>query len=111
MERAKNLLRALAFNLIDLDNNQIFKNKKKINIKSLHKDFVLLKPDKGNGIVLIKALEYYSSLDKLFSDKSKFKQIVEDPTANSRHHWNYILLSWKILIWTVKSIDTKWILT
>ena len=55
MERAKNSLRALAFNLIDLDNNQIFKDKKKINIiKNLRKDFVLLKPDKGNGIVLIK---------------------------------------------------------
>ena len=48
MERAKNSLRALAFNLIDLDNNQIFKDKKKINIiKNLRKDFVLLKPDKG----------------------------------------------------------------
>ena len=97
MERAKNLLKALAFSLIDLDNNQIFKNKKKINIKNLCKDFVLLKPDKGNGAVLIKALEYYSSLDKLFPDKLKFQQIVEDPTANSRHHWNYTL-SWKIII-------------
>ena len=47
-ERVKNSLRALAFNLIDLDNNQIFKDKKKINIiKNLRKDFVLLKPDKG----------------------------------------------------------------
>ena len=32
MERTKNSLRALAFNLIDLDNNQIFKYEKKINI-------------------------------------------------------------------------------
>ena len=54
MKRAKNSLGALAFNLIDLDNNQIFKDKKKINIiKNLRKDFILLKPDKGNGIVLI----------------------------------------------------------
>ena len=81
MKRAKNSLGALAFNLIDLDNNQIFKDKKKINIiKNLRKDFILLKPDKGNGIVLIKTTDYYSSLEKLFSDKSKFKQISEDPT-------------------------------
>ena len=81
MERAKTLLRALAFNSIDLENHQIFKDKKKINIiKNLRKDFVLLKPDKRNGIVLIKATEYYTSLEKLFSDKSKFKQIADDPT-------------------------------
>ena len=77
--RAKNSWRALAFNLIDLDNNQIFKDIKKVNvIKNLRKDFVLLKPDEGNGIVLIKTTEYYSSLGKPFSDKSKFKQISED---------------------------------
>ena len=29
IERAKNLLRALAFNLVDLYNNQIFKDKEK----------------------------------------------------------------------------------
>ena len=71
----------MVFNLIDLDNNQIFKDKKKINIiENLRKDFVLLKADKGNGIALIKTTEYYSSLEKLFSKKTKFKQISEDPT-------------------------------
>ena len=55
MERTKNSLRALAFNLIDLDNNQIFKYEKITNIiKILRRHFVLLKPDKGNGIVLLK---------------------------------------------------------
>ena len=81
MERAKNSLRALAFNLIDLDNNQTFKDKKKKNIiKNLCKDFVLLKHDKRKGIALIKATEYYTSVEKLFSDKSKFKQIADHPT-------------------------------
>ena len=47
---------------------------KKTNIiKNLRKDFVELKPDKRNGIVLIKATEYYTSLERLSSDKSKFK--------------------------------------
>ena len=63
MERAKKL-RALTFSLIDLDNNQIFKDKKKMNIiKNLCKDLVILKPDKGNGIVLIKATEYCTSVE------------------------------------------------
>ena len=67
MERAKNSLRALAFNLIDLDNNQTFKDKKKKNIiKNLCKDFVLLKHDKRKGIALIKATEYYTSVEKFF---------------------------------------------
>ena len=34
MERAKNLIGALAFNLIDLDNNRIFKNKRKLETKA-----------------------------------------------------------------------------
>ena len=81
MERARNFLRAWAFNLINLDNSQILKDKKKINfMRNLRKYFVLLKPNKWRGIFLIKAAEYYSFLEKFFSDKSKFKQIAEDPT-------------------------------
>ena len=56
IERAKNSLRALAFSLIDLDldNYQVFKDKKKLEvIKNLPKELVILKPYKGNGIVLI----------------------------------------------------------
>ena len=61
----------MAFNLVDLYNNQVFKDEKKKNIiKNLRKDFGLLKADKGNGIVLIKATDYYTSLEKPFSDNS-----------------------------------------
>ena len=61
----------MAFNLVDLYNNQVFKDEKKKNIiKNLRKDFGLLKADKGNGIVLIKANDYYTSLEKPFSDNS-----------------------------------------
>ena len=81
MERAKNLLIALAFDLIDLDNNQIFQDKKEMNIiKNFRKDFILWKSDKGNGTVLIKVTEYYTSVEKLVSDKSKYKQIADDLT-------------------------------
>ena len=81
MERAKKLLEALTFNLIDLDNNQIFKDKKKIKIKKLCKDFVLIEPDKWNGIVLIEITEYYKSAENLVSGNSKFKKVAENPTS------------------------------
>ena len=48
--------------------------------KNLRNELVILKPDKGNGIVLIKSTDYFNSLEKLFSDKTKFKKIKEDPT-------------------------------
>ena len=72
-ERVKNLLRAMAFSLIDLENKQVFKDKKKLGIiKNLRKELVILKPDKGTGVVLLNANDYYNSLEKLFQDKLKF---------------------------------------
>ena len=84
VERAKNSLRAMAFSLIDLENKQIFKDKKKLDIiKNLRKELVILKPDQGDGIVLLNANGYYNGIKKLFQDKLKFKQILEDPNPSS----------------------------
>ena len=81
IERAKNSLRALAFSFIDLDNYEVFKNKRKLAaIKNLRKKLVILKPDKGNRIALIGTNEFYIMVENLFSDKSKFKEIHDDPT-------------------------------
>ena len=58
VERAKNSLRAMAFSLIDLENKQFFKDKKKLEIiKNFRKELVILKPDKGKGIVLLNAYD------------------------------------------------------
>ena len=56
----------MAFSLIDLENKQILKDKKKLDIKNLRKELVIPKPDKGNGIVLLNANDYYNSVEKLF---------------------------------------------
>ena len=81
VERAKNSIRTLAFNLIDFDNNQVYKDKKKLEIiKNLRKELVILKPDKGNGVVLVRIIDYYNAVENLFSDPSKFRQIYNDPT-------------------------------
>ena len=85
INRAKNSPRAIAFNLINLDNQKVFKDKRKLQIiKELCKDTVVLKPDKGNGVVAIDMTDYYKSLDKLFSDKTKFKRLDADSTSIQR---------------------------
>ena len=40
----------------------------------------ILKPDKGNGVVIVDITDYYDSLSTIFSDTSKFKKLEEDPT-------------------------------
>ena len=67
VERANNSLQALAFNLIDFDNNQVYKDKKKLEIiKNLQKEFVILKPDKANCLVLVRTIDYYNAVENIF---------------------------------------------
>ena len=81
IQRAKNTIRAMSFNLLDMDSKQLAKDKSKINIlNNLLKDVVLLKPGKGNGIVLVDFLDYKNSVKQMFSDRTKFRKINEDPT-------------------------------
>ena len=39
----------------------------------------LIKPDKGNGIVLMKLTDYQTSMTALFSDPKKFSKLHNDP--------------------------------
>ena len=83
VERAKNLLRGFAFNYINTDDCQIFKDFKRIKlIKNLRKSVAILKPDKENGIVLIDIAIYQNSIDLLFADTNKFRMLKEDPTLS-----------------------------
>ena len=41
---------------------------------------MILKPDKGNGVVLESKADYHDAMNQLFSDKTKFKIIKNDPT-------------------------------
>ena len=71
----------MSFNLLDMDSKQLAKDKNKINtLNNLLKDVILLKPDKGNGIVLVNCLDYKNSVKQIFSDRTKFRKINEDPT-------------------------------
>ena len=41
---------------------------------------MILKSDKGNGVVLMNKADYHDAMDQFFSDKTKFKIIKNDPT-------------------------------
>ena len=46
------------------------------------KTFTILKPDKGNGVVVMKRTDYINSVKSLFSKTTKFKQLDFDPTLS-----------------------------
>ena len=54
--------------------------RKKIDIlNTLTDKFAILKPDKGNAIVLINRQDYVPSVKSLFSDIKKFSELNSDP--------------------------------
>ena len=67
--------------------------RKKIDIlNKLTERFAILKPDKGNGIVLLNRYDYVTSVKSIFSDSSKFKKLDSDPTLTRLHSLqNYLL--------------------
>jgi hypothetical protein len=42
-------------------------------LKDLRQRFVFLKPEKGNGIVLLKQTDYIDSISAMFADTTKYK--------------------------------------
>ena len=49
-------------------------------IKNLKEKVELLAPDKVNGVVLLDKVDYTSSLEHLFENRTKFRILKEDPT-------------------------------
>ena len=77
--RIKTALRAFAFSYLDLDDSRFGTDIKQVRIlKKLRETFAILKPDKGNGIVLINKSDYLSSMQSIFDDKSRFKEVKVD---------------------------------
>ena len=44
---------------------------------------MILKPDIGQGVVLVKISDYKQSMERLFSDQRKFKVLNENPTVRN----------------------------
>ena len=45
---------------------------------SRNKDLVILRPDKGNGVVILNRIDYINKVESLLSDASKFKKLDID---------------------------------
>ena len=61
-----------------------------------NKNIVILKPDKGNGVVVLDRTAYDGGILKIISDTSKFKVLAEDPTLlreGRTHTLRFILLA------------------
>ena len=52
-------------------------------LRNIKEKCLILKPDKGQGIVLIDKTDYYNSTESLFNDTSKFTLLKEDPTLRN----------------------------
>ena len=44
------------------------------------KDIVIIKPHKGNGVVILNRKLYNNAIEEIIPDTSKFEKIIEDPT-------------------------------
>ncbi|XP_073232122.1 uncharacterized protein [Porites lutea] len=58
----------------DLKKHRILKELRK------NKNIVILKPDKGNGVVILDRVEYDKGLFKIINDTTKFRVLTSDPT-------------------------------
>ena len=81
VDRIKTALKAFTFSYLDINDEVFWHDIKRINIiRKLKENVVILKPDKGQGVVLINKKDYVNSLEKMFNDQTKFKAIKDDPT-------------------------------
>ena len=81
---AQTVLKAFTYNYLEVDNKQIKMDKKRIQLlKEMPEKFMILKADKGQGVVSLTKEEYVNSIQHIFSDKRKFKIVKDDPTINN----------------------------
>ncbi|XP_065651024.1 uncharacterized protein LOC136079229 [Hydra vulgaris] len=75
--------------LSHLANNYVYKYTPSENCLRKHKilkrlrnneNIVITRPDKGNGIIVFNKVDYINSLHNIISNKTKFKELKEDPT-------------------------------
>ena len=80
-QRIMTAIRAFPFNYIDVDEKQFGIDGKRLKVlKELTKKITILKPDKGQDVVLLKQEYYTNCLETLLADRNKFKRIHKDQT-------------------------------
>ena len=80
-QRIRHSIRALGCDFLDFDDKRLHDDHKRIKIlKELNEKYAILKPDKGNGVVLLKKVDYISSMTELFADRTKFRKLDKNNT-------------------------------
>ena len=90
--RVQTALRAFTYNYLDIELQDYQLDQKKIRvIRNLKERFAILKPDKGQGVVLLSKDTYTNTVKRIFKDKTKFKMLNHDPTlTNLKTIQNYL---------------------
>ena len=82
--RAKTALKYFAYNYLDLDVTQFISDNRITKLLRKLKDkCLILKPNKGEGIVLVNRDDCNNSLENLFNDTSKIQLSDDDPTIRN----------------------------
>ena len=82
--RIKTALNSITYAYLDLDFKNFGIDQKRTKIlRHLRSRCMILKPNKGQGRVIINKKDYFQSLDRLFSDKTKSEILEEDPTLRN----------------------------
>ena len=72
-ERLKTALKAFTFNYLDIGDKRYIHDSKSLNVlRELGEKSVILKSDKGQGIVLVHHGDYVNSMQRIFDDASEF---------------------------------------
>ena len=80
-QRVQTALRAFTYKYLDLKSKDYHLNRKRVNIiQNLRVKVIILKPEIGQGIVLVNKDDYILNMECLFSDKTKFQVLDKVPT-------------------------------
>ena len=73
-----------------------------------NKNIVILKPDKGNGVVVLDRSDYDQGILKIINDTSKFRLIREDPTSSREGRLQSLSMFRKFMVsFDVESLFTN----
>ena len=78
-QRVQTALSAFTYNYLDLETKDYHLGRKRIIMQNLREKVLILKLDKGQGIVLVNKDDYIRNTEWLFSDKTKFQVLDKDP--------------------------------
>ena len=83
-QRVQTALRAFTYKYLDLKSKDYHLNRKRVNIiQNLREKVMILKPDIGQGNVLVNKDDYIRNTECLFRKKRKFQVLDKDPTLQS----------------------------